>query len=46
MKYIKYLGFSAIAAAWITIFAAIIVNPWFRIQNNAISNPVTINPTL
>ena len=38
MKYIKYMGFSAIAAAWITIFAAISVNPWFRIQKNALSD--------
>ncbi len=38
MKFFKVFGLVAVAVGWITIITSIIVNPWFSIFRNALSD--------
>jgi hypothetical membrane protein len=43
---VAYLGITAMIAAWITIFLAAALNPWFRFTGNALSDLGGGNPII
>ncbi len=46
LKFVISFGIVAMAAAWVTIFVSIAVNPWFHVTGNALSDLGGGNPLL